>query len=509
MGITKAELRRQREAARAHGWDAICREAEEEKGLRSGILLAVASRETDMADVVGDGGHGRGLFQIDDRSWTEWLAAHGAGGRGKTPPVRDAARLAAAFLSENIAFGRRNGVAAEDLSKFAFSAYNAGPGGAIRGYREGDSDLHTTGRDYGRDVLERLDGFAGRDGPAPAAAGAADSLLRVGSRGDSVAVVKQRLQQWFELNAAGEWMTFGVKAGPVFNSRLERALRVFQERRGLLVDGVVGSETLGALGIFTVQPTQPPVPPPADLTLDRVYRRRAGGLYVRLIQGWLVLHGFGLGADGEFGPATVRRVREFQATKGLPVTGSVDQVTYDELTAPMRAALGALPRAATLGTTIVAYARQHLAARPREVQAFPNDGPWVRLYMDGNEGEDWPWCAGFATFVMQQACAAAGAARPVRRTYLCDDMATDARSNGTFLASPGPAARRRITPGSFYLRRATSGPLEYSHAGIVIEADGDTLRSIEGNTSGKAGTAMAYVFERVQDYSRKDFVLVP
>ncbi|MCI0636572.1 MAG: protein with peptidoglycan-binding domain protein, partial [Actinobacteria bacterium] len=150
-----------------------------------------------------------------------------------------------------------------------------------------------------------------------------------------------------------------------------------------------------------------------------------------------------------------------------------------------------------------------LAARPQEVQAFPNDGPWVRLYMDGHEGEDWPWCAGFATFVVQQACATAGAAMPVRRTYSSDDIAADAKSNGTFLARPGRAARSRIAPGSLYLRRATSGPVEYTHAGIVIDADSDTLRSIEGNTSGGSGTAIAYVFERVQDYSRKDFVLVP
>ncbi len=508
MGIAKAELTRQRRAARANGWDAICHAAEGEKGLPRGILLAVASRETGMTDVVADGGHGRGLFQIDDRSWKEWLTAHGAGGRGKTPPVSDAARLAAAYLTENLAFGRKHGVARADLLKFALSAYNAGAGGAIRGYGEGDSDLHTTGADYGRDVLERLAGFGGQGGGKDVPARpSADGLLRVGSSGNPVALVKQRLQQWFELNAPGEWATLGVDPGPRFGSRLAQAVRVFQERRGLLVDGIVGSETLGALGIPTVAP-RPALPAIADLTLDRVYRRRSTGVYVRLIQGWLVLHGYDLAVDGEFGAATARRVRDFQTASGLPATGIVDQATYERLTAPMRGALAPLPRAPTLGAMIVAYARQHLAARPREVQAFPNDGPWVRLYMDGNEGEDWPWCAGFATYVMAQACATIDAPAPVGRTFACDDMATDAKANGTFLGSPLPAARGRITPGSFYLRRATSGPLEYAHVGIVIDADRATVRSIEGNTSSEAGTAIAYVAERVQDYSRKDFVLV-
>ena len=359
-------------------------------------------------------------------------------------------------------------------------------------------------------MLERLAGLRRRDGggdggrPRPAR----DGLLRVGSRGARVALLKQRLENWFELNAPGEWEAFAVETGPFFGPKLERAVRVFQERRGLEVDGIVGPQTLGALGISAGTAAPPVLPTQADLSLDRVYRRGSAGVYVRLIQGWLTLHGLSLGVDGELGPATARRVKEFQAAKGLPATGVVNQATYDELTAPMRAALARLRRAPSLGAMVVAYAKQHLAERPREVQAFPNDGPWVRLYMDGNEGEDWPWCAGFATLVLKQACATKGVPMPVRRTYLCDVMAGDARAQGTFLANPSPEARKRITPGSFYLRRATSGPLEYSHVGIVIDADRDTVRSIEGNTTSDAGSAIVYASERVQDYARKDFVLV-
>jgi hypothetical protein len=36
-----------------------------------------------------------------------------------------------------------------DLLKLALSAYNAGAGGALAGYRKGDSDSRTTGHDYG------------------------------------------------------------------------------------------------------------------------------------------------------------------------------------------------------------------------------------------------------------------------------------------------------------------------------------------------------------------------
>ena len=33
------------------------------------ILLAIASRETNMRNIIGDGGHGYGIMQIDDRSF--------------------------------------------------------------------------------------------------------------------------------------------------------------------------------------------------------------------------------------------------------------------------------------------------------------------------------------------------------------------------------------------------------------------------------------------------------
>jgi hypothetical protein len=39
-------------------------------GLPRGLLYAVGSRETNLTDKTGDGGHGHGVFQLDDRSHT-------------------------------------------------------------------------------------------------------------------------------------------------------------------------------------------------------------------------------------------------------------------------------------------------------------------------------------------------------------------------------------------------------------------------------------------------------
>jgi hypothetical protein len=109
--------------------------------------------------VVGDFGHGRGVFQIDDRFHHNWLEQHGAGAPGETPPLGAAAELAASLLVESLAVAHRHGLGGDAAAKFAASAYNAGLGGALAGLRRGDSDLETTGRDYGRDVVARMHVF--------------------------------------------------------------------------------------------------------------------------------------------------------------------------------------------------------------------------------------------------------------------------------------------------------------------------------------------------------------
>lgn len=239
--ITKETLRGELERARRQGWERTLLETEQEEGLPRGLLLAIASQETDMNDVVGDGGHGRGLFQIDDRSHERFLAAQNAGRAGGKPPIKAAARYAAALVKGNLDYGSRKGIRGSDLLKFALSAYNAGPGGAIEGYRAGDSDKKTTGGDYGRAVLGRLDIF--------------DDLLngqgvelRRGMRTAQVEELKRKLSAWYAANAPQEWTPFGVKPGPHFGVALERAVVDFQRRTGLDPDGVVGPKTKARLG---------------------------------------------------------------------------------------------------------------------------------------------------------------------------------------------------------------------------------------------------------------------
>ena len=244
---------------------------------------------------------------------------------------------------------------------------------------------------------------------------------------------------------------------------------------------------------------------PAEATFTAEVAPGARGARVRFVQEWLCLHGVHLAIDGGYGPATATGVRDFRRQRGLPAGDHVDRATFEALVQPMRDALAPLPlRVATLGQTVVACAQQHLAQHPREVGG-QNMGPWVRLYMDGNQGAAWPWCSGFATLVLRQAAHALGVPVPVVRTFSCDVLAGSATSNGCFVSGTTPGARE-ITPGSLFLVRRTRN--DWEHVGIVTAVEGDVFRTIEGNTN-DAGHREGYeVCARVRAFDRKDFVLI-
>ncbi len=240
--FTRAELAAELDRAQRKGWDRIMASVEADKTLPAGILLAIASQETDMNDVVGDGGHGRGLFQIDDRSHQDFLARVGASGAGKKPPIPKAADHAGSLLASNITFGAGKGVPQSRRLKFGLSAYNAGAGGALKGLQEhGDPDARTTGGDYGASVLARFAMFQSLLGTAP------QPVLKRGKRGRRVTDLKVKLKAWFDKHAPGVWDTFGINPGPFFGVKLETAVKDFQRRNKLEIDGKAGKDTFDVL----------------------------------------------------------------------------------------------------------------------------------------------------------------------------------------------------------------------------------------------------------------------
>ncbi|MDF1503563.1 peptidoglycan-binding protein [Roseisolibacter sp. H3M3-2] len=246
--------------------------------------------------------------------------------------------------------------------------------------------------------------------------------------------------------------------------------------------------------------------PPAEATHAGDVQQGARGARTRLVQEWLNLHGVGVSIDGGFGAATAAGVRAFQQRAGLPRTGAVDRATFDALVAPMLRTLRPIapPAGATLGAMVVAYAKQHLAEHPREIGG-QNMGPWVRMYMDGNQGKAWPWCAGFATFVLRQAARTLGVKPPVVRTFSCDVLAGSAQGAQCLVGAsvPGP---RDVTPGSLFLVKRTHG--DWDHVGIVSAVERDVFHTIEGNTNDSGDREGYEVCARVRNYEKKDFVRI-
>ncbi len=83
-----------------------------------------------------------------------------------------------------------------------------------------------------------------------------------------------------------------------------------QFERNLVVDGIFGTNTYNAC--INV-------------------RRGAEGNITWLIQSMLICHSFNINADGIFGPATERAVRDFQSRNGLSVDGIVGKNTFNKL----------------------------------------------------------------------------------------------------------------------------------------------------------------------------------
>lgn len=249
-----------------------------------------------------------------------------------------------------------------------------------------------------------------------------------------------------------------------------------------------------------------------ELTFDGPYKKGDTGAKVKLIQEWICLHKEPrqqVSVDGDFGPATERAVKLFQKAQGLTETGIVDETTFRKLTEPILQVLTPLPASPSFPEMVVRYAEKHLQYHPLEIGG-ENRGPWVRLYMHGNQGTDWKWCAGFVFFIMRQATDTLGQSLPLASTFSCDTLAAEAKQKGAFVSendlAQGNPPLNEMLPGSIFLCRASS--TDWTHTGLVIGFHEDTFETIEGNTNDDGSSEGYEVCTRIRGYGDKDFIRI-
>lgn len=150
-----------------------------------------------------------------------------------------------------------------------------------------------------------------------------------------------------------------------------------------------------------------------------------------------------------------------------------------------------------------AFAEIHLAEHPREIGG-DNSGAWVRLYMKGNEGAPWSWCAGFVTFLLHQASELMNVPMPITGSFSCDMLSIQAQSSGLYI-SESRRSSETLKPGSVFLVRRTS--TDWTHTGIVTNAKDISFDTVEGNTNDD-GVANGYeVCKRSRGYTGRDFIV--
>lgn len=159
------DLKKQFKRAKDSGWVPFFEKAGKDYKFPTDILMAIDSRETNMRNMIGDGGHGYGIMQIDDRSFPEWCHS------GLWKDVNAVIQKGAWVLDskrETIRNGQgkklkikrstftgKPNLTNTELLRTAIAAYNAGLWAYWGLSERDDPDYRTTGKDYSSDTLAR------------------------------------------------------------------------------------------------------------------------------------------------------------------------------------------------------------------------------------------------------------------------------------------------------------------------------------------------------------------
>jgi hypothetical protein len=143
-------------------YEVIVKKVAAQYSIPASVIAGIGSRESHWGLALtpphpggtGDGGHGRGLLQIDDRWHIPFIQS------GKWADASENIIYGCAVLKSSINLFTKNGITGFNALKGGIAGYNCGPSRALSAYKAGyGADYYTTGRDYAANVLERSGWF--------------------------------------------------------------------------------------------------------------------------------------------------------------------------------------------------------------------------------------------------------------------------------------------------------------------------------------------------------------
>ncbi|MBR1123485.1 TIGR02594 family protein [Bradyrhizobium lablabi] len=301
---------------------------------------------------------------------------------------------------------------------------------------------HGLGADgeIGKETAQAIDrALAERSSPTAASASAiaglvGDQILRVGDAGPIVQAVQLRLAR----------LGYPLKGTGNYGPATEQAVRDFQTRRALEVDGEVGPEVATAIDraldalsrsaaprpradqdrappvadspTMRSQPAQPAAGSLADLLGDGVLGLGDQGSVVTALQLALAKLGYPLTGTGYFGGATEAAVTDFQQQRGLEVDGEVGAETAQAIDGavtgaprPLQPSNDAQPSLNLPGTDtrplwVIEGLKWRNLREGRGAAENPDILKWARdeggAIAEAYKHDEIPWCALFANMVL-------------------------------------------------------------------------------------------------------------
>lgn len=246
-----------------------------------------------------------------------------------------------------------------------------------------------------------------------------------------------------------------------------------------------------------------------ELIINGLLKPGSKGNDVKKVQEWLNLYryispkwNYIVTIDGDFGLQTSYAIKDFQRINNLETDGIVGMKTFSILSQPLKSAFKIIIPS-NIRNLIIYYSNRHLINRPRELKN--NTGPWVRAYMDGNEGKQWAWCMGFVQTILDQAFSTLNQKFTsfLPHTFSCDVVGEYGLKNNCLIRNSEISdALEIIKPGDLFL--ISKSTHDWVHTGIITDIKDDWIYTVEGNTNDEGVREGFEVCRRMRNFKKNN-----